>query len=598
MPFLSDLMIEARDGVRLATDVTLPEGAGPFPVILERTPYGKHLASRSEIDVGETTPRTRSEMAARFAAHGYAVVVQDCRGRHGSEGVFAKYLSDADDGHDTCAWIARQPWCDGRIGTMGLSYAAHTQMALACTSPPGLVTMILDSGGFSNAMTSGIRQGGAFELKQATWAYRQALESPAARADPAIKSALEAEDIFAWFRRMPWSEGNSPVRHVPEYEDYLLDQWRRGTFDAGWAKAGLWSLGFADAIPDMPVLLMSSWLDVYVKTIFENLEMLTRPPRRAPVHLIMGPWTHGDRTKRVFGSADFGADAPLEAIDGRTWFDLRLAWFERHLKGRADVAAPPKARVFVMGGGSGVVTKGVRDIGGEWVAAEAWPPPGAVATAWYLSADGTLATDVPSSGTRTFVSDPAHPVPTIGGALTSGAPIFEGGMQDQVEGPAFFGSEVPGRALADRPDVAVFQTGPLGDDVVIAGPVVARLFVSVDAPDADITVKLVDVHPDGAAFGITDGILRLRFREGYDTERPLVPGEIVEAVVEPFATAYRFAKGHRIRLDVAASNFPKFDVNPQTGGPLGRPGRLRVARVTVHCGGETPSRVVMSEWGA
>jgi putative CocE/NonD family hydrolase len=383
MPFLPDLMVEARDGVSLATDVTLPEGPGPFPVILERTPYGKHLASRSEIDVERTTPWSRTDMAARFAAHGYAVVVQDCRGRHGSEGVFAKYLSEAEDGHDTCSWIMRQPWCDGRIGTMGLSYAAHTQMALACTSPPGLVTMILDSGGFSNAMTSGIRQGGAFELKQATWAYRQALESPAAKADPATKAALKAEDIFAWFRRMPWSEGNSPVRHVPEYESYLLDQWRRGTFDAGWAKAGLWSLGFVDAIPDIPVLLMSSWLDVYVRATFENLDLLTRPPRRAPVHLIMGPWTHGDRTKRVFGAADFGAGAPLDAIDGRTWFDLRLAWFERHLKGRVDVPAPPKARVFVMGGGSGAVTRGVRDIGGAWVAAEAWPPPGAVETAWH-----------------------------------------------------------------------------------------------------------------------------------------------------------------------------------------------------------------------
>jgi putative CocE/NonD family hydrolase len=144
--------------------------------------------------------------------------------------------------------------------------------------------------------------------------------------------------------------------------------------------------------------------------------------------------------------------------------------------------------------------------------------------------------------------------------------------------------------------VAVFETAPLPDDVVIAGQVVARLFVLVDAPDADITVKLVDVHPDGAAFGITDGILRLRFREGYEAERLLAPGEIVEAVVEPFATAMRFAEGHRIRIDIAASNFPKFDVNPQTGGPLGRPGPVRVARVTVNCGPATPSRVVMPVW--
>jgi len=257
-----DVMVPMRDGVRLATDVYHPARDGvaleaTLPVLLERTPYGKHLRSRSEIDAGMTEPRLRSAVAREFAAAGYVVIFQDCRGRYASEGEFTKYLSEGADGFDTLAWIVQQPWCNGRVGTFGLSYAAHAQMAAACMNPPGLACMVLDSGGFSNAYTCGIRQGGAFELKQATWAYKQAKESPVALADPKIKAALEAEDILAWFAAMPWFEGHSPVRHVPEYEAYLFEQWEHGDFgpynmiwDAG-RLAGL--IDFELARPGRPI---------------------------------------------------------------------------------------------------------------------------------------------------------------------------------------------------------------------------------------------------------------------------------------------------------------------------------------------------------
>jgi len=160
--------VPCRDGVLLATDVYLPPGDGPFPVILERTPYGKREVSRSERTAADPTPAKREDIAQYFVRHGYAVVYQDCRGRYGSEGDFVKYLADGEDGFDCCAWIMAQPWCNGRIGTMGLSYAAHTQASLACLDPPGLAAQILDSGGFSDAWQGGIRRGGAFELKQAT----------------------------------------------------------------------------------------------------------------------------------------------------------------------------------------------------------------------------------------------------------------------------------------------------------------------------------------------------------------------------------------------------------------------------------------------
>jgi len=207
-----DLMVRARDGAVLATDVYRPAGPGPFPVLLERTPYDKSAPSRSERTAAAARPRSRAEVAAYFVKHGYAVAYQDCRGRYHSGGHFTKYLSEADDGCDTLAWLLRQPWCNGLVGTFGLSYAAHTQAALGCLDPPGLAAQFLDCGGFSNAYRSGIRHGGAFDLKQATWAYRNAL---ADARDPAVKAVLEAQDIGAWFRRMPWHKRDSPISAAP-----------------------------------------------------------------------------------------------------------------------------------------------------------------------------------------------------------------------------------------------------------------------------------------------------------------------------------------------------------------------------------------------
>src|ERR1700722_4228466 len=219
----SDVMIRMRDGVHLAIDVYRPAQngkplPGPFPVILERTPYGKTVVSRSELSVADPVAKSRADVARFFVSRGYVVIYQDCRGRYGSEGEFVKYLSDGNDGYDTCAWIVAQQWCNGKIGTMGLSYAAHTQAALACTNPPGIAAMVLDSGGFANAYQDGIRQGGAFELKQVTWAYRAAFESSEVARDPARIAALKAIDIKAWFARMPWKRGRSPLTPAPEYE--------------------------------------------------------------------------------------------------------------------------------------------------------------------------------------------------------------------------------------------------------------------------------------------------------------------------------------------------------------------------------------------
>jgi hypothetical protein len=592
-----DVMVPLRDGVRLATDVYLPaQGTeplpGPFPVILERTPYGKSQ---------DGTRHASAAVAHMLASHGYAVVFQDVRGRGNSEGEYVKYLSDGADGFDCCAWVVAQPWCDGKIGAQGLSYGAHTTAALASAGAPGIKALFLDSGGFANAYQGGIRQGGAFELKQVTWAFNAALESPQVRRDPQKLAALRAVDLKAWFRRWPWTRGHSPLSLVPEYEDYIFDQWEHGTFDGFWKQLGIYAEGFYDRFSDAPMVWMSSWYDPYPRTATQNYVELSKR-KQSPVRLILGPWTHGNNHQRFAGDVDFGPTATLAGNLAPDLVTLRKRWFDRHLKGEINgVDAEPRVRIFVMGGGSGRKTPdGRMDHGGRWRAEPDWPPPGARPTPFYLQADGGLTTQKPAAAHQTaFTYDPRHPVPSIGGTITSGQPIMVGGAFDQREGPAFFGSEVMGRPLAARPDVLTFQTPPLTEDVEITGPIEAELWVASDGPDTDFTIKLVDVYPpnpdypQGYAMNLTDGVLRCRYRDGWEHPQPMTPGQVYRIRVEAFPTSNLFKAGHRVRLDISSSNFPHFDLNPNTGEPEGRWTRMRKARNTVHLGPERASHVLL-----
>lgn len=597
---LSNVRVPMRDGVHLATDIYLPHwGTGTWPVIMERTPYHKAGVSRSECSVQHPTPRTRAAVALEFASHGFVVVMQDCRGRYGSEGIFTKYLNEADDGYDTLVWLREQPWCNGRIGTMGLSYGAHTQSALACLNPPGLACMFMDSGGFSSAYHGGIRRGGAFELKQATWAYKHALLSTDLARDPARLHALQSEDIKQWFLQMPWYPGHSPLRHSPEYEQYFFEQWQHGQFDDYWKKPGLYAQGFYDQFPDVPVTIIGSWYDPYVRTCLDNFTGLASRKQSA-MSLVMGPWTHGDRSRTYAGNVDFGDESVLDGNLAADYFQMRLDWFTRCLLDEStetSARGSRQVRYFTMGGGNGRRNADGRlQHDGHWQHSDQWPPRQLQPAQLLLRADGglvldhgavaegdALATADHDDACLEFVFDPARPVPTLGGALTSGDPVMFGGAFDQGCEP--------------RDDVLVFQTPVMTEDLVLTGDIEAHLWISSDQPDTDFTVKVVDVYPpsedypQGYAMNITDGILRVRYREGFDREVMMTPGEVYKIVIEPFASSNRFCKGHRLRLDISSSNFPHFDINPNTGAAEGSAGERRPARNRVYCSARYPSHV-------
>ncbi|MEQ8207315.1 MAG: CocE/NonD family hydrolase [Woeseia sp.] len=603
-----NVMLAMRDGVCLATDIYRPALNGQpleqsLPVIMERTPYGKTCVSRSERSRTAEDSATRPEIATWFARQGYVVVMQDCRGRYGSEGDFKKYVHEAEDGYDTLAWLVAQPWCNGKIGTMGVSYGAHVQTAVACLNPPGLATMFLDSGGFSSAYHGGIRRGGAFELKQATWAYKHALLSPATKNDPAREQALQETDIRQWFRNMPWRTGHSPLTAAPEYEDYLFEQWQAGTFTDYWQQPGLYAEGYYDQFPDIPVAIVGSWYDPYVLSCTRNYTELSAR-KQSPVSLLMGPWTHGGRSVSFAGDVDFGGDSLLDdniAVDYR---QLRLAWFDQYLRGttNADNTQSAGVRYFQMGGGNGQrLSSGRMAHGGRWRQSASWPPREVTSASYYLHHDGCMNVTAPTvdNGYLEFRYDPTNPVPTIGGALTSGQPVMLDGAFDQRVSDSIFTyvDQLDGSPLSERDDVLVFQTPVLDEDLVVTGQLQAELWVSSDCPDTDFTVKLIDCYPpcddypDGYAMNITDGIFRVRYRDGWDRESFMQAGEVYRICIEPFATSNLFRKGHRLRIDISSSNYPHFDINPNTAEPVGKSTSARVANNRVWCSQKYPSRI-------
>jgi len=584
--FEENLMVPMRDGVRLATDIYRPaRGGAPLeeklPVLLQRTPYGK-------------TGSSLVESARFFAANGYVVALQDLRGTYSSEGVFTKYIGEGQDGYDTIEYLAKLPYANGKVGMWGTSYAAHVQANAAKLRPEALATIVLNMGGMSNGWDHKVRNHGAFELQQLTWAFRQ-LEVETK--DPLVKEHLARAPIESWLEALPLRKGLNPLSVAPNFEDYILEMATHGDYDDDyWKHPDVnWQEHYNQTL-DIPMVHVSGWYDSYAGGTIQNFVELSKR-MTSPVYLLMGPWTHGGNTRSHAGDVEFGPEAARADFPR----EFHLRWFDRFLKG-AEAAAEEPVRIFVMGGGDGRKDANGRLYhGGRWISASSWPLPETRFTRYYFHGDGSLSERTPteSESRTTYTFDPRDPVPTLGGAFSSTGPVFEPGAYHQEEREGIYGAKPPYLPLSARPDVVVFQTEPLAADVEVVGPIVVELHASSTALDTDFTAKLVDVHPPSADFpsgfemNLTDGILRARYRNGPERQELMTPGEIYRFVVEPFPTANVFKKGHRIRIDISSSNFPRFDVNPNTGEPLGMNRMLENADNTLYHDALRPSHVVL-----
>ena len=563
-----DVPVPLPDGTILRADVWRPAGGAPAPVLLQRTPYDKafSLVVQAGLD------------PARAVAAGYAVVVQDVRGRFASDGAFEPFAHEAADGTATIAWVTQQPYCDGRVATYGGSYVGATQLLAAAGGAPALRAM-LPHVSTAEYHRDWMTEGGAFQLGFAlSWARSLAAGELARREDRGediaeLQERLDAElaDPLTGYRRLPLVDQPLMAELAPYYLEWIAHPTRDGYWRERSAREGLRGLA-------VPALHLGGWHDVFLGgTLATYSELVERGATGQ--RLVVGPWAHGGWGDAV-GEVLYGPEASRYALDIT---DLHLAFFNAVLNGHSGVDARDRGRgrgadaAPVRGRGRSADAAPVRIFvmgANRWRDEDAWPLARARRRPLHLRADGALTWEPPVTGepTRGYVYDPADPVPTSGGRTLM--PGHEAsialGQRDQ-------------RPIEARPDVLVYTTAPLERDLEVTGHVRLVLHAASSAPDTDWTAKLVDVQPDGRALSVADGILRARYRGGTDRERLLEPGRPERFTIEVGATSIVFARGHRIRLEVSSSNFPRFDRNPNTGGVVAQAGEsdLRTARQTV-----------------
>ncbi|MFV1964045.1 MAG: CocE/NonD family hydrolase, partial [Pirellulaceae bacterium] len=584
-----NVMVPMRDGVRLATDLYLPakDGkfiGGPLPTILERRPYNKDGCSGS---------------GKYYVARGYAFVAQDTRGRYKSEGVWHMLTDDGPDGYDTAAWIGKQKWSNGKIGMIGTSYVGGTQHAMAMAKAPELVTVIpVDA--MSNLGYASMRNGGAFELRFWNWIMFCSPRGSRQSRDPGTAASLTEmmDNRRVYLQNLPLRRGTTPLKIAPEYEDWLVEAMKHGANDAFWEQNNI--IDYPERYKDIPVYLVGGWYDSWGSNTTANYMALSKKIR-GPVYLIMGPWIHGRQNASSHGQVSFGEAAAIQ--DHLGW---RLTWYDHWLRGitgtvgeKAPFATP--VRIFVMGTGDGSKTAdGKLNHGGQWRDEQEWPLARTRYTNYYLHTDGHLSPDKPAIDTSStdFMFDPSNPVPTIGGNISSGNEIMLQGAWDQRGGEHIWNFQDP-IPLSARNDIVVLQTEPLEHDMEVTGEIEVKLWASSSALDTDFTAKLLDVYPASPDFpggfdmNIGDGIIRARFRNSIEREEMMEPGKIYAFTIKLYPTSNVFKKGHRIRIDISSSNFPRFDINPNTGEPLNEHRRQITAANTIYHDREHPSHIIL-----
>jgi len=541
LPFVfeADIKMPMRDGVQLAANIFRPNGEGRFPVILMRTPYGK-----LDEKFGD---------GKRYTAAGYVMVVQDCRGRGKSDGVWDPFRFDPGDGFDTQEWIGKQPWCNGEIGTAGGSYVGWTQWAPAP-----------EQSRYLKAMVPIVPFGNAFDLAYDGGAFQLALLMGWGAAVGGI--TLAPDKMQEAFRHLPLQTfGDQFDKKVP-----YLNQWvEHHAYDDYWKQRGI---GYRYADVSVPTLNIGGWYDIFSKVTLDLVAHVRASSRDRKVRrnefAVIGPWTHGVGARKV-GELDFGSEAELKIGE------MQFQWFEYWLKGReTGVQDWPAYYLFVMGEN-------------RWRGENEWPLKRTRFSAYFLHCGGranslkgagSLSTAEPADEPQDqFTYDGSNPVPSVGGNNLVGATA---GPYDQTK-------------VEEREDVLVYSTPPLEQDVEVTGPVKLTLWASSSARDTDFTGKLVDVYPDGKAYNLCDGIVRAQYRNGMDKPALLEPGQATRFDIDLWVTSNLFKRGHRIRIEVSSSNFPRFDRNPNSGKPFGTDTELLSAKQTIFHDREHPSQLVL-----
>lgn len=570
-----NVMVPMRDGVTLATDLWIPDGP-PAPVLLVRLPYGKDMAASSPL----------GPSILQLLDAGYAVAWQDCRGTFRSDGEFTPHVDDPDDGTDTIAWLREQPWCDGNIGGYGASYLGFVQWASASRSPAGLKAIAPMVTTTDYHLTPWYSEGGAVSWHTMwTWVTMQTLAAAqkalaAGAGDPG--TLMKLSDMIAHpqshLDTLPVSDQPLLAKQSPWWLDWLAHPDR----DQFWQ-----DMAVAENLNQVttPALNVGGWFDLFIggttRTFTRMRAEAGSAEAREGQRLIIGPWDHltwdGTYPDRQFPMAASAMAADLTGEHIR-FFDRWLRGSSAALDGRAPV------RIFVMGID-------------QWRDEQDWPLPGTRYTSYYLhgagkahtaDGDGGLSTEPPAAAAAdTYTYDPASPVPSLGGRVMRPVAINGAGPADQ-------------RPVEARQDVLCYSTPVLTGQVEVTGHVALVLHVASSARDTDFTGKLVDVFPDGRAIYLTDGILRARYRDSLAEPELLEPGKAYEVTLDLSVTSNVFLPGHRIRLEVSSSNFPRYDRNTNTGGVISQDSAERAvaATNTILHGPEHPSRLVLPVIGS
>jgi putative CocE/NonD family hydrolase len=565
-----DVPTPMRDGVRLRADVFRPAAPGKYPVILQRTPYNKNL----------TTVGLLMFDVVRAASEGYVVVIQDSRGRYSADGEFYPFRDDIRDGYDTVEWCAVQSWSDGNIGMYGASYVGATQWLAAMAQPPHLKAIfpLITASDYHEGWTY---QGGAFALGfNESWTmtflapdtFQRLMKNKPALGEQLGTLLRGIDDMCHWFRHTPLNAFPLFGEAAPYFYDWLAHP----DEDEYWAQ---WNIEAHHQRVHVPACNVGGWYDIFLGgTIRNYLGMRARgatPQAREGQKLILGPWFHTLPLTNVVGEVNYGLSTTSLAMD---LDGLHLKWFDYWLKGKKnDFLDEPPVRLFTMGEN-------------RWRTEHEWPLARTRYTKYYLHSggqanslrgDGWLSPEPPrSEPADVYVADPRHPVPTRGGGLCCWPAAVPGGAFDQ-------------RAIEERADVLVYTTPVLEREVEVTGPITVTLYAATSAPDTDWTGKLVDVHPDGYARNLTDGILRGRYRASRKKGELLNPGAVYEYTLDLWTTSNVFKAGHRIRVEIASSNFPRFDRNPQTGEASAEATRFEPALQRVFHDEGRPSHVLV-----